>query len=75
MTTYGLLKISAIANNYEAWSDWKRIEARCVANGQAEIAQQYRPKDGATWRVVDKQIAKLREKMYKDLQAEQEAHS
>lgn len=59
MTPRGLIKLTAIANNIEAWREWRQVEAEARALGLHDLADKYLPIDTAGWRTIDKQRRKL----------------
>jgi|WetSurMetagenome_2_1015567.scaffolds.fasta_scaffold1084356_2 hypothetical protein len=63
MTPRGLIKLTAIANNLEAWRDWERTTEEADALGLGDLAAQLRPPSGAGWRKVDKARHALLERM------------
>jgi len=60
----GLLKIHNVAQTMEAWSDWYLLSAEALSIGLHEKAHELQPPGGAGWKVIDKQIAKLKAQMY-----------
>lgn len=64
MTTRGLWKLTAVANNMQAREDWQNLAEQAIVAGITEdeiSAIAPKPTDG--WRKIDKCIAKLREAM------------
>jgi hypothetical protein len=59
MTPRGLIKMTAIANNLEAWRDWNRVEQTALAAGYREAVEQLKPAAKAGWRKIDKARHKL----------------
>ena len=60
----GLIKLTAVANNLEAWRGWEKLKASALEQGiDIHLIEDISPPDGAGWRVVDKAIVKLREIM------------
>lgn len=63
-----MLRNFARINNYynrlAAWEDWNKLAAQ-----SPELAEKFKPTPGATWRKIDKCIAKLRaaQQEYADL--------
>ena len=54
----GLIKLTAIANNIEAWRDWRKL-----AEQYPDLAAKFAPQPSDGWRKVDKCIAKLRKEV------------
>ena len=54
MTPRGLIKLTAVANNIEAWRDWNRAVQVAEASGCGELAEQFKPPADAGWRRIDK---------------------
>lgn len=54
MTPRGLIKLTAVANNIEAWRDWNRVASEAGALGLSDLAEQYKPPADAGWRKIDK---------------------
>lgn len=54
MTPRGLIKLTAAANNIEAWRDWYRIAEQAERSGNAALVIRYAPSGAAGWRTIDK---------------------
>jgi len=54
MTPRGLIKLTAVANNIEAWRDWYRIAEQAEHNGNGALVIRYAPSGNAGWRTIDK---------------------
>ncbi len=54
MTPRGLIKLTAIANNLEAWHDWRQTADQARALGLADLVEKLQPQNDAGWRRVDK---------------------
>lgn len=52
MTPRGLIKLTANANNIEAWRDWTEMEIEAQRYGLNQMTDQYRPLPDAGWRKV-----------------------
>lgn len=56
MTPRGLIKLTAIANNIEAWRDWNNLAAE-----NPELAVRFQPAEDAGWRKIDAARRKLQD--------------
>jgi hypothetical protein len=53
MTPQGLIKLTAVANNIEAWRDWQEMEIEAQRYGMSELAAKCKPLPEAGWRKID----------------------
>jgi len=53
MTPNGLIKLTAVANNIEAWRDWQTMVLEAQRYGLSDLATQYEPPPAAGWRRID----------------------
>lgn len=53
MTPRGLIKLTAVANNIEAWRDWNEMAIEAQRYGLEELAKKYEPPPAAGWRRID----------------------
>jgi hypothetical protein len=53
MTPRGLIKLTAVANNIEAWRDWNQAAAEAMALGLEVLVQKHQPANDAGWRKID----------------------
>ncbi len=49
----GLIKLTAIANNIEAWRDWSEMALEAAEAGMGELILKYQPPADAGWREID----------------------
>ena len=62
MSTRGLWKLTAVANNLQAWEDWGKLAQKAILAGVSQSTiDEIAPDIRAGWRTIDKCIAKLRE--------------
>ena len=54
MTPRGLIKLTAAANNIEAWRDWNQAVAEALALGADDLVAKHEPAASAGWRQIDK---------------------
>jgi hypothetical protein len=54
MTPRGLIELTAVANNIEAWRDWNRVAEQAERAGHGALVIRYAPSGAAGWRTVDK---------------------
>lgn len=60
MSTRGIWKMTAAANNVEAWKDWHELAADAQARGHGDLVRKHEPPEGAGCHKVDKAIGRLR---------------
>jgi hypothetical protein len=53
MTPRGLIKLTAVANNIEAWRDWQEMEIEAQRWGLNDLIEQCRPLPDMGWRKID----------------------
>lgn len=61
MPPKGLIKLTAAANNLEAWRDWQRVAQVAIELGRHDLVLKLVPPPDAGWRKVDKARHKLEE--------------
>jgi hypothetical protein len=54
MTPRGLIKLTAVANNIEAWREWNQAAAEAMALGLDDLVQKHQPANDAGWRKIDR---------------------
>ena len=67
----GLYKIHGAVQTAEAWKDWKGLKILALIAGWSDLVEQYEPRPDAGWRIIDKQIKKLRGAMDERMQERQ----
>ena len=68
-----IARINNYYNRIAAWEDWRKLAAQAAAAGHTDLVAQYQPAEDAGWRVIDKQIGKLRTALAQQPLIEEEA--
>lgn len=59
----GLRRLTNAVQREQAWADWRALASAAVERGMGDLVEVCTPREGAGWREVDREIAKLRKLM------------